>query len=86
MSLTIISACCLEVVSRLQHREREPKQNLVFLLSRDEKSKFRESKGARICKTEYYYKGEPRKEPRRSAEGSPWVESCPMYMWWETKH
>ena len=52
MSLTITPSYCQEVVSRLQHREEEPKQPLVYLLSRREKSKFRGSKAARICKTE----------------------------------
>lgn len=50
VSATITPASGQEV-SRQQHREGEPKQTPVFLLSRGEKSNFRGSKGARICKT-----------------------------------
>jgi len=61
---------CLEEVSRLQHRIGEPKQNLVFSLSRGEKSNFNGIKVARTYKI-VYWKKELHKEPRISAEGSP---------------
>ena len=68
VNLMTTPAYCLEVVSRLQYREREPKQKPVFLQNIGKTSKFRESMVAKICKTESW-KGQLHKNPRRAAEG-----------------